>query len=713
MENRLQYLAHKTEDREQTVLQHLTGTSKLSEQFSSAFGKGKQGEMAGYLHDIGKYSRLFQERIQNPECTKRCDHSTAGAIEAFNQRQLYVAMCILGHHGGLLNMGGKMDASEDGTVLGRLRKGMEGKIPDYSIWKELCPNGNFEDVPEIDAHQTPFERYMEIKMLYSSLVDADFLDTENFMEEGTVPRGGYDNLEQLKKRLENYLENKKWLDSKAGINGMRTEILETASEQGRKHARGIYTLTVPTGGGKTISSLRFALHHGVEHGLERIIYVIPYVNIIEQTAEKFREILGSRNVLEHHSNVIYEEEDEQEQRRFQLASENWDATVIVTTAVQFFESLFHNKPSRCRKLHNIANSVIIYDEVQMLPVSHWVPCIHALEELSKSYRTTQVLCTATQPAVEFPEKTFPYEIIKEPKRYFGRFKRVAFRNTGLITLEEAAERIEGSRQVLCIVNTKRTAQSLYHMVPEKEGVFHLTTMMIPVHRKEVLKQIKERLKVGKPCKVIATSLVEAGVDLDFPYVMREQAGLDSILQAAGRCNRNGSRNSGESITEVFELEGRIPLSIRQQVDAARYVMRQYEEWDSLEAIEAYFKFWRELRGKENLDQKRVMEKVNRFAFREIAEVFRFIENDTYTVYIPWREDGEELINRLRYGFCDKALFRALGRYGVNVFELHYRELVRLGNVELINGIAVLTNRNLYHEDTGLEFQTEEGIAIFC
>lgn len=704
------YIAHKTGNREQTVLDHLTGTSRLSGQFASAFGKGRQGEMAGYLHDIGKYSHDFQERIQDPEGAKRCDHSTAGAIEAYKRKQLGVAMCILGHHGGLLNMGGKM---EDGTVQGRLKKGMEGRIPDYGIWREQCPNKNFEDVPKIDDCQTAFERYMEIKMLYSSLVDADFLDTERFMEEETVPRGGCDTLEQLKERLENYLENKKWLDAKAGINGMRTEILETAAQQGREQERGIYTLTVPTGGGKTISSLRFALHHAVEHGLERIIYVIPYVNIIEQTAEKFREILGSRNVLEHHSNVLYEEEDEQDWRRFQLASENWGMPVIITTAVQFFESLFHNKPSRCRKLHNIANSVIIYDEVQMLPVSQWTPCIHALEELSKSYRVTQVLCTATQPAVIFPQKTLPLEIIREPSKYFGKFKRVTFRSIGCLSLEEAAEKIEGSEQVLCIVNTKRTAQNLYKLVPEKEGVFHLTTMMVPVHRKEVLQQIKGRLKEKRLCRVIATSLVEAGVDLDFPYVMREQAGLDSILQAAGRCNRNGSRSSKESVTEVFELEGRIPASIRQQVDAAHYVMREYEQWDSLEAIETYFKFWRELRGEENLDQKQVMEKINQYAFRDIAEVFQLIENDTYTVYIPWREEGEELVSQLRNGFYDKTLFRVLGRYGVNVFEPHYRDFVRLGDVELINGIAVLNNRNLYHEDTGLEFQAEEGIAIFC
>ncbi len=712
MNNKTYYLAHKIEDKEQSISDHLNGTARLSKQFASAFGKEKQGEMAGYLHDIGKYSEEFQKRIRDPESTKKCDHATAGALEAFKQKQLSVAICIMGHHSGLLNLGGSMDTSEDKTVWGRLRKGMEGKLPDYSAWESFCTNQIFQDVPKMDASQEAFSRYIEIKMLYSALVDADYLDTEAFMQEDTVPRGGYDTLEQLKKRLDLYLEHKAWLKSKTGINGMRTEILKAAAKKGQKLGRGVYTLTVPTGGGKTISSLRFALHHAVEHGLERIIYVIPYVNIIEQTADTFREILGRKNVLEHHSNVMLEEEG-QEWEYFRPASENWDMPIIITTAVQFFESLFHNKSSRCRKLHHIANSVIIYDEIQMLPVNHWIPCIHALEELSNSCRATQLLCTATQPAVIFPGKTQPLEIIEDVETYYGVFKRVTFLNTGLLSLEEIAEKINNKKQILCIVNTKRTAQRLYKILPEEESIFHLTTMMIPAHRREILQSIRQRLKDGKDCKVIATSLVEAGVDLDFSYVMREQAGLDSVLQAAGRCNRNGSRNPEDSITEVFSLDGQTHAAIRQQIDAARYVMRKYKEWDSLEAIEAYFQFWRHLRGEKNLDHKQIMGKISRYAFRDIAEEFRFIENDTYTIYIPWKKGGEELIRQMRYGTCTKTLLRTLGRYGVNVFEPHYRELLRLGDIELIKDIPVLTNIRLYHEDIGLEFQAEEGIAVFC
>lgn len=706
------YLAHKTDDREQTLEEHLNNTAKLSEQFAAVFGKGELGRMAGYLHDQGKGSSAFQNRIRHPESTAKCDHSTAGALEAFRRGQPGVAMCIMGHHGGLPNLGSNVDTGEDGTVQARLRKAKEGRIPDCSRWKEICSQPDFSKVPKMDSRQSAFGRYMEIKMLHSALVDADYLDTESFTEQGAVPRGGGDTLAQLKDRLESYLEEMKWLEPQEGINGMRTEILETAASKGKEWQRGIYTLTVPTGGGKTISSLRYGLHHAVEHGLDRIIYVIPYMNIIEQTAGKFREILGEENVLEHHSNVIYEEEDD-EQNKLRLAAENWKMPVIVTTAVCFFESLFHNKPSKCRKIHNIANSVIIYDEAQMLPVSYWIPCIRAIEELSASYRTTQILCTATQPAVAFSPQTKVLEITQQTEKYYEKCKRVTFRDAGELALEEIGGKISVSEQILCIVNTKRKAKKIYDMLSDKKAAFHLTTMMIPEHREGMLLAIRERLEEGSPCKVIATCLVEAGVDLDFAYVMRELAGLDSVLQAAGRCNRNGKRPREESVTEIFSTEGRLPDSIRQQVDAARYIMGKYEQWDSLEAIEAYFRFWRELRGKENLDKKNVMEKVDRYACRDIAEAFHLIENDTYTVYVPWHEKGRELIDALRKGQKSKALFRQLGRYGVNVFEPHYREFLRLGNIELVQGLAVLNNMDLYHEDTGLEFQAEEGIAIFC
>ncbi len=709
-ENR-KYLAHRTEEREQTILEHLQGTAKRAGQFAAPFGKEKQGELAGALHDIGKYSAEYQYRIRNPETTEKCDHSTAGALEAFNLCQLLIAICIMGHHGGLPNLGSNMDTSGDGTFQGRLKKGRERNIPDYSRWEKERRALQLVTAPEMEVSQSAFSRYMETKFLYSALVDADFLDTEFFVCNGKVARGGCDTMETALEKLEIWLKERKWLEAKSGINRMRSNILQIAALRGEGWGRGIYTLTVPTGGGKTISSLRFALHHGVTYGMDRIIYVVPYTNIIEQTAKKFREIMGAENVLEHHSGVI-NEEDGEDGNRFRLASENWDMPIIVTTAVQFFESLFHHKPSHCRKLHNIANSVIIYDEVQMLPVSYWIPCLKAMEELAVSFRTTQVLCTATQPAISFSDRIQPQEIMVSTRTYFEKLKRVTFVDGRCMTLTDVADKILSCEQTLCIVNTKRTARQIYELLGEKEDVFHLTTMMVPAHREETLLVIRKRLEEKLTCRVVATSLVEAGVDLDFQYVLRQQAGLDAILQAAGRCNRNGERKKEESRTEVFSMEGRIPDNIRQQVDAARCVMGKYEEWDSLDAIEEYFRLWRSLRGKSNLDRKNIIEKVEQYAFREISESFRLIESDTYVVYVPWKEEGEQLVAELKGGRWDRQLFRSLGRYGVNVFAEHYQELLRRGDIELIRGTAVLVNMDLYHIAAGLSITEKEGEAIF-
>ncbi len=705
-------IAHRVDDREQTIEEHLEQTARQAERFAASFGKEKRAWMAGRLHDIGKYSPDFQEHIRHPEKTGTCDHSTAGAKEAFGRGQLEVAVSIMGHHGGLPNFGSPIvDTSGDGTFCGRKRKWEEGKIPDYSAWKSCGAQQDFGNVEPVDGTRTAFGRYMEIKMLHSALVDADYLDTERFMQDGAVLRGQYDTIGQLRERLENWLAGEKWLEAQGGVNGMRAEILQAAAAQGKKQGRGIYTLTVPTGGGKTVSSLRFALHHAAEHGLDRIIYVVPYTNIIEQTAQKFRTILGEENVLEHHSNVVYEKADQEELNPFLLASENWDMPVVITTAVQFFESLFHNKPSRCRKIHNMANSVIIYDEVQMLPVDYWIPCVRALEELSGSYRATQVLCTATQPAITFPGGKQPEEIAGDVAGYFSGFKRVTFRDAGELELDRVAGRMAAQEQVLCVVNTKKAARDLYDMLAGGEDTFYLTTMMVPAHRQEVLKKIRDRLGAGKSCRLAATSLVEAGVDLDFAYVMRELAGLDSVLQAAGRCNREGKRSREESITEIFTFAGKIPHTIRQQADAARRVMAGSDQWDSLEAIEAYFTFWRQQRGGQNLDKKGIMEKVEQYAFRDIAEAFRLIESDTYTIYVPWGEEGESLVGRLRAGEYNRSLLRKLGRYGVNVFQSHYVSLLQ-GDAETVNGLAVLTNMSLYRAQTGLEFEEKEGIAIF-
>ena len=347
------YLAHISEDgRKQTVEEHLNGTAELCAQFAAVFGAEEQGRLIGLAHDIGKNSAEFQQRLCGG---KAVDHSTAGALECAKIGADWAAFCVAGHHGGLLDGGNKLDQAGEATLWGRLKKGMEGSIPKYSRGHSLPTLSQ----PQMWGHDALTDSFL-IHMLYSCLVDADYLDTEFFMKDGNVERGKYDSLPVLLKRLEKYIEP--WWEPTKELNQWRCEILKACLDGGDK-SRGLYTLTVPTGGGKTVASLAFGLSHAVQHGMERVIYVIPYTSIIEQNADVFRSILGKENVVEHHSGVQYDPENDIDRDGYRqvLASENWDAPIIVTTAVQFFESLYANRPSKCRKLHNIANSVIIFD----------------------------------------------------------------------------------------------------------------------------------------------------------------------------------------------------------------------------------------------------------------------------------------------------------------------------------------------------------------
>ena len=391
----MDYIAHFNKEYSQTVKNHLYGTARLAGGFAERFGKADWGYCCGMLHDIGKYSLAFQEKIKN-NTNRQVDHSTAGAKVCFEKGGMYgfMSYCIAGHHSGLPDYGSSSDAGNAPTLEGRKRK----RIEDYSAYKNEIEIPELNTIPFIPSKESDpdFSLSVFIRMLYSCLVDADFLDTESFMKNGQISRDAGEDVGVLLERLKGYVTD--WLQNKAidTVNGRRTEILRCCFEKGNSE-RGMFQLTVPTGGGKTIASLAFALQHAVENRMDRVIYVIPYTSIIEQNAEVFRRILGKQNVLENHYNVDYESSEEL--KPMQLASENWDKPVVVTTNVQFFESLFANKSSRCRKLHNIANSVIIFDEAQMLPTDYLKPCIAMMEELVGNFRSSIVLCTATQPAL--------------------------------------------------------------------------------------------------------------------------------------------------------------------------------------------------------------------------------------------------------------------------------------------------------------------------
>lgn len=717
----MKYLAHISEDgtREQSIKSHLEETALLAKGFADEFGYGDWGYFCGMLHDIGKYSDKFQRRIKGSGET--ADHATAGAQLCLTlgkeKGSFYVApaYCIAGHHAGLPDTGACADTGDRGTFTGRMKK----KIEDYGAYQEeisvpLLPPPAFLARGKKDP---TFTMSFLIRMLYSCLVDADYLDTETFMKDGGACRMTGEGIPALLEKLNCHIAN--WLvnEETDTINGRRTEILKSCIEKGRAQ-KGLFRLTVPTGGGKTVASLAFALNHGAAHGMKRVIYVIPYTSIIEQNAKVFRDILGDENVLEHHSGIDFESSDELKSK--QLAAENWDLPIVVTTNVQFFESLFSNKTSKCRKLHNIANSVIIFDEAQMLPNDYLLPCIAAMEELLRYYGSSIVLCTATQPSLQnfFPEDIQYTELCPRMEEQFRFFRRANFKNLGRITEEELLDRLRSEEQALCILNTKNDVQRLYGKIKE-EGIYHLSTFMYPKHRQQRLEAIRERLKSGKKCIVIATSLVEAGVDLDFRAVYRELAGVDSMIQAAGRCNREGKREAKASFAYYFQWEEprRIPGQ-EQQIDTAKQIIRRHEDIASLEAIQEYFTRLYHFKGAA-LDRKGIMEEFQRgrFAFATVGKEFKLIEQNTKTILIPVEERAKKIAEELKLKGASKKLIREAGKYCVNVYDNLFRKMYGAGmfvgvSEELKEEFFVLKDCSNYSDETGLQVNVEFGVDVW-
>ena len=705
------YVAHKTDDgRFQSVKDHLEGTAALCASFASRFGAEDAGRLCGLAHDVGKYSVGFQNRILHDG--GKVDHASAGAIECWRLRRAYAAMCVMGHHGGLMDLGVTDASADDHSFYGRKKRYTEVKPYRYDPWKDEI---SLPDTSE-PALKTWLESSFYTRMLYSCLVDADFLDTASFMGE---PRESLTaDWNTLNDKLDAY--TKGWYPPNTELNRIRCGILDACKNVGMTSEDSLFTLTVPTGGGKTVSSLAFALRHARQTGKDRIIYVIPYTSIIEQTAEKFREILGEDVVLEHHSGIVYDDGEDgnltERQKRMKYASENWDMPIVVTTAVQFFESLYDNRPSRCRKLHSIANSVVIFDEAQMLPLSYLRPCVYAIAELTRAYRVTAVLCTATQPALdplfETILKKTPQEICPPALRRDGVFKRVTFQKCGSLTADELAERLNACKQVLCIVNTRAAAQELFARL-DGDGSFHLSTLMPPAERQKQLEIIRNRLTDGLTCRVVSTSLIEAGVDVDFRTVYREEAGLDSILQAAGRCNRNGDRPCNESEVLVFTGEWKALKMLDTAIGACRCVWDGSEDPSSEDMIQQYFCGWRELEGTEAQDKNSIMRLLesSTMPFEKIAQKFNFIESNAVTVYVP-TEESRPLIEQYRSGFITRTLMRKLGRFGVTVYPKHLQALLDAGDVEALGGdVYVLCNEEMYCERTGLSVKVDQGKAI--
>lgn len=705
------YYAHSLEGVDDKALwqpleNHLRQTAVLAQSFAAAWKAGQWGYLAGLWHDIGKYSAEFQTVISSAgdgQVYSVVDHSTAGAQHAaktLGHAGKILAYLIAGHHGGLPD-----GFSTDSCLRSRLEK-------DIPSWDD-CPQGLMESCSlplpfDLIPERAGIQLGMFIRMLYSCLVDADFLDTEAFLDsQKGIRRQGFKTLKELEVVFFSKLDCLRKSAASTHVNRQRNMILDQCLKASEREM-GIFSLTVPTGGGKTLSSMAFAMRHAVKYGLKRIIYVIPFTSIIEQNASVFRSMLGEDQVLEHHCNY----ESESEDSRSRLATENWDAPIIVTTNVQFFESLFANRSSRCRKLHNISKSVIILDEVQTLPSQFLLPCLETLRELEATYKASIVLCSATQPAIQ-KRSDFPIglegvtEIIDNPQELACSLRRTDVKVLSNIQDSALAARLTKNRQVLCIVNTRKHARRLYEAMEGAEGRFHLSALMCPAHRSEQLIEIHRRLKEGHPCRVISTQLIEAGVDIDFPVVYRALAGIDSIAQAAGRCNREGTHEKGKVF--VFEPEAGIPAGyFRQAAQAAESVIRRYKDGLlSLDAIDDYFRFYYWTKG-ESLDEHNILAslragiKEGDFPFKTIAGTFRFIKDEMMPVIIPYDENARELIKAMDRQETPSIITRKLQRYTVSVYPNEYDRLISIGSIELKAGIfPVLVDETLYKSDIGL------------
>lgn len=742
------YISHIDDNgNEELLIDHLTEVSQMAGDFADAFGAGELAEQIGLAHDIGKYSDAFQNHIKNNDNYK-IDHSTAGAYELLQRGSWCGAYCVAGHHAGLMD-GGSDTSKDDGTLSARMKKvNSPGVVVDGSqalnysdfaaeIALQQTNTMNLNLLDSWGSEECTFSNSFATRMLFSCLVDADYLCTERFMNGGELRKGlHYDTVETLRDRFEKYVS--RFYPPKNSLNELRCTVLD-ACKAAACQKTGVYSLTVPTGGGKTLSSMRFALNHAL-HGdnhMRRVIYAVPYTSIIEQNAAVFKEVLGEENVLEHHSNFDFDFAEDTAERdrkeRLRLATENWDAPVIVTTNVQFFESLYAAKTSRCRKLHNIARSVIVLDEAQMIPTNQLKPCIRALTELVVNYGCSVVLCTATQPAFDdfFKELGLEVkEIAPQPEQLAIELERVTYNFVGELDDDELAERIANEPRALCIVDNRAQAKRLYEMLNEQnvEGLYHLSTLMYPAHRQRVLKEIRERLAVvDAPCRVISTSLVEAGVDLDFPVVYRSYTGDDSIIQAAGRCNREGKLGLGGGMVYVFEPDGnvKVPSEVENRAAVTRSVVRDdlandFSRIGSLEAIRAYFEtlFW--LR-KEKLDSSNAVKNLScpfvvnghgrytfepfpSFPFKTVADNFQMIEEGSVPVIIPDAAVTEEL-EALESGYATRRDMRKLFRFSVNVYRDALKRLLRCGAVKPVEGaedLFLMLDMRGYSEATGLD-----------
>ncbi len=724
-------IAHTREDGSlQTLPEHIEGVAHHCALFLEEAGLPELaplGRLLAQLHDAGKAQPAFQRYILG-ESDQKAPHSAAGALLATQLLPSHpkgyplkrtriaqlLAYAISGHHRGLYDYGELENKLKDIDTKDRCKK-VEGVLSE--LMSEV-PNWVKEHGAKTEAYLRKLASRVEeeeqaqalIRLLFSCLVDADFLDTEAFMDEERKGRrqeatSGYAPLEILRDRLTKHMEG---FSTEGKINEARRAFLNQCRAHGHTCPKGYYSLFLPTGGGKTLSSMAWALETALNHKAQRIIYVIPYTSIITQTAGIFREIFGEENVLEHHSDISFSgDEASQEAERYErtrLLAENWDAPIIVTTNVQFFESLFSHKVSRSRKVHSIANSVVVFDEVQMFPTKFLHPMLRLLEDLRWIYSTQLLFCSATLPPFD-KDHSSPFKkvndfhqlsnaiqpIVPEDPELFKIFDRVVYHlEEKTYSTEELAEELAQHTSALCVINSRRDASQLYRalleMGKEPQDVIHLSRNMCSAHLKKCISEVRQRLKAGLPTLVISTQLIEAGVDIDLPIVYRAMGGLDSIVQAGGRCNREGKLPVPGEV-HVFSLSdgGKAVKAIAQGQNATRFLLDNHKEHTRLsmplELIEAYYD--RYYASIESFDTKDIAESLYdedeakrwRFDFEQASIKFKLIEEEDCDLFVPYGR-GKELLEGLQKQtlYLNYRTLRELQQYHVSVHNKEYEEL---------------------------------------
>ena len=732
---------------------HCQSVAVRTAAFMNGVADDKWGALAGLWHDLGKSTPEWQAfirsagsaateaHVEEQEARRRGPpHSATGGLHLLQSMGLEIggplAFAIAGHHGGLPDKEALRSRLADPEEKARYQRAARDFVGHHASTEKPAWPPWLLNPASTDAGRRSLDFFTRI--LFSALTDADFLDTEEYFATAGNERAAaqtqarsqrWPELRSYKPALDAFLGRKLASSQSTLVNLLRHEVLN-ACREASSGARGAFSLTVPTGGGKTLSGLTFAVDHAVHHGLRRIVVALPFTSIIEQTSEVLRDVfagLGPDVVLEHHSAL----DPERATAIGRVSAENWYAPLIVTTQVQLFESLFANRPGACRKLHNLIDSVLVLDEVQSLPAHLLEPILDVVDELVHNYGVTVVLMTATQPALHrrsVGARQFhglaspPREIISDQlaSRLWDGLRRVDVHwpSAGSAATShepdscwpELAARLADKPQVLAITHLKRDAQALWQAVARFDPkTLHLSAAMCPEHRSKVLADVKGRLKRGEPCRLITTQVVEAGVDIDFPVVFRAMAGLESLAQSAGRCNREGLQSKGDFF--VYEAPTAPPKSLRLHKDVAQTMLDAEPDLDIFQPT-TFRRYFDRLYAHKDLDLPGIQSMRAALRFEATAEAFRMIDQATTTIFVPFDDRARAVLKELRFAGPSRDRLRCLQRYGVAVYPHQFKSLQAEGAVEEIHsGLWALCSDPNYDKHFGLRPSADASEAL--